>query len=150
MSTRKDWLSPATRFRLQPHVNEANQRLDLVVIMTTVKATIPVMKIASSLADGLNPHIWLLAFQVVPYPLPLEQPPFPPSFSERNLRRIATESHVESTFRLYLCRDRWQALTTILNPRSLVLIGTERNWWPTGEQRLARRLRFAGHRAILV
>ena len=65
------------------------------------------------------------------------------------LRVIADKSAVETIVRIYLCRDRWQALEQALRPRSVVVIGGRKRWWPTRESRLARRLRRAGHEVIL-
>jgi hypothetical protein len=42
---------------------------------------------------------------------------------------------------LYVCRDRWHMLASVLRPHSLVVIGVPRRWWPTREERVARKLR---------
>ena len=54
--------------------------------------------------------------QVVPYPLPLESPPVLIDWNERRFRVIADESPVETTVRIYLCRDRLETLTAVLKP----------------------------------
>jgi hypothetical protein len=48
-----------------------------------------------------------------------------------------------------MCRQRLQTLIALLPPRSLVVIGGHKSWWPTKEQRVARELRQAGHEVIL-
>jgi len=70
-------------------------------------------------------------------------------FSERRFRVIAAESPVETTVRLYLCRDRMETLAAVLEPHSLIVLGGRRRWWPTQEKRLVRKLRRAGHEVIL-
>jgi alkylated DNA repair dioxygenase AlkB len=62
---------------------------------------------------------------------------------------LAAESPVETTVRICLCRDRWEALEVLLEPRSLVVLGGRKRWWPTRESRLAQKLRRAGHEVIL-
>ena len=70
-------------------------------------------------------------------------------FSERRFSVIADKSPVETTVRLYLCRDRLETLTKVLSPHSLVVLGGRKRWWPTSEKRLAGKLRRAGHEVIL-
>ena len=100
------------------------------------------------MAGSLNGRIKLVAPQIVPYHLPLESPPVLLDFSEHRLREIATESPVETTVQIYLCRDSWETLKTVLAPHSLVVVGGKRRWWPTKEEKLARRLRRAGYEVI--
>jgi hypothetical protein len=61
---------------------------------------------------------------------------------------IAIESPVETIVRVFLCRDRLETLSMVLKPHSLVVVGGRGRWWPTAEERLARRLRRAGHEVI--
>jgi hypothetical protein len=105
---------------------------------------------AAALAKGLNSRITLFVSQAVPYSLPLEKPPVPLTFRERQLRAIAAQSPVETTVRLYLCRDPWQALTAALRPHSLVVVGVRRRWWPTRERTLVRKLRRRGYEVVLI
>jgi hypothetical protein len=55
---------------------------------------------------------------------------------------------VETTVRIYLCRDRVEALTAVLRPHSLIVIGNGGSWWPSEEKRMARKLRRAGHEVV--
>ena len=100
------------------------------------------------MASSLSARVTLLVPQVVPYPLPLETPPVLVDFSERRFRLIACQSPVETRVRIFLCRDRFEILNSVLSPRSLVVVGGRRRWWPTAERRLARKLRGAGHEVI--
>jgi hypothetical protein len=127
-----------------------NHRFDVVVIFTSSAATLAALKLVGTLVNGLNAHITLLAPQVVPYCLPLDCPPVFREFSERRLRDISTESLVQTTVRLYLCRDRWATLVAVLKKRSIIVIGGRTRWWPTKEQRLARDLRRYGHDVIFL
>jgi hypothetical protein len=142
-------LPPATRFPSDPDFAETEHRFDVAVAFTSHEASIPALKRATALASGLSARIILVVPQVVPYPLPLEMPPIPLVFSMRQFDKIVAESPVEITVRLYLCRDRWLTLASVLKPHSLVVIGLPRRWWPTREQRVARDLRHDGHKVIL-
>ena len=119
------------------------------MVFTSVAATLLALKEAAALASSLAARITLLVPQVVPYPLPLESPPVLVEFNERRFRVIASESSVETKVQIYLCRDQLEALTLVLNPSSLVVLGGPKRWWPTSERRLARKLRSAGHEVIL-
>ncbi len=135
--------------RATPSTGESEGRLRVAVVFTFGDATLAAMRRAGALADKLNGRITLIVPQIVPYPLPLESPPVLLDFSERRLRELAVESAVETTIRIYLCRDRIATLKSVLAPRSLVVVGGRRRlWWRTREQRLARQLRHAGHEVI--
>jgi hypothetical protein len=88
--------------------------------------------------------------QVVPHPLPLETPPVLVEFNENRFRVIASESPVETSVQIYLCRNRMEMLLRMLSPNSLVVIGGQKKWWPTSERLMARRLRQAGHKVIFI
>ena len=118
-------------------------------MFTSVPATLLALRRAASLASRLNAHITLVVPQLVPYPLPLTSPPVLVDFNERRFRVITSEIPVATTVRVYLCRDKMDALALALGPRSLVVVGTRRRWWPTPETRLASKLRHAGHHVIV-
>jgi hypothetical protein len=143
--------APATGRPHQQQTGETGRRLEIVVVYTSTKATAAALKKAGGLANRLSPHITLVVAQVVPYPLPLESPQVALDFSERRFREIASQSPVETTVRLYLCRNRLETLTAVLRPRSLVMVGghISRGWWPTREKRLVRELRRAGYEVIV-
>ena len=124
-------------------------RLHVAVVFTSTTATLAALKKAGALAESLSARITLVVPQIVPFPLPLESPPVLLDFSEQKFRQIAAESPVETTVHINLCRDRIETLRAVLPDRSVVVLGGRRRWWPTGEQRLARQLRRAGHEVIL-
>jgi hypothetical protein len=159
MGTRESTLPALKRLRAPavglpdpPQTCEIGCRLEIVVVYTSTEATIAALKNAGGLASRLSAHITLMVTQVVPYPLPLESPRVAIDFSKRRFREIASESPVETTVRLYLCRDRLETLNAVLRPRSLVIVGGHINrirWWPTREKRLVQKLRRAGHEVIV-
>jgi len=141
-------LAPATGRPQQPSTIEANQKLNISVVFTSVESTLAALKEAGGLASSLGARITLLVPQVVPYPLALETPPVLIEFNERRFRLIASESPVETSVRIYLCRDGFETLTNALNPGSIVVIGGQKRWWPTREKKLAQQLRRAGHEVV--
>jgi len=129
---------------------DTESRLEIFVVFTTLELTAAALKRASALACNLGARIVILAARVVPYPLALTTPPVQPSFDERRLRRIAAECSVETTVILCMCRDLWQSLTLALTPNALVVLGVRKRWWPTRETGLARKLRRAGYKVVVV
>jgi hypothetical protein len=125
-------------------------RLEVVVLHTDLKGTLRAVRAAAFLAQGLGARIRLLAPQVVPYILPLTSPPVPTGFTEQRLTSVASESPVETRIDIRVCRDVWDMLKFTLPPRSLIVLGARRHWWPTQESRLARRLRRLGHQILWV
>jgi hypothetical protein len=143
-------LVPAVGPSAPPAAEEADRKLNIAVVFTSVGSTLAALKEAGALASSLDARIRLLVPQVVAYPLPLESPPVLVEFNEHRFRVIARESLVETTVQVYLCRDRMELLLHMLSPNTLVVIGGRKRWWPTTEKLMARRLRQAGHKAILI
>jgi hypothetical protein len=141
-------LIPALARPERPSETGGGARLGVVVVFTSVESTIHALRRAGALATRLSAHITLVVPQVVPYPLPLTSPPVLLDFSERRFRVIAAESPVDTTVRLYLCRDEMETLAAVLEPHSLIVLGGRKRWWPTWEKRLARKLRRAGHEVV--
>jgi hypothetical protein len=141
-------LVPATRVPQPPAGREAESGLNISVVFTSVEATLAALKQAGSLASRLGAHITLVVAQVVPRPLPLDSPPVLIDWNESRFRVLAKETRVDTSVRIYLCRDRAETLLSALKPHSLVVIGGRKGWWPTRESRLARQLRQAGHEVI--
>jgi hypothetical protein len=142
-------LKPLTGHPAHSTAGETNRGLNISVVFTSVDATLAALKKAAGLASSLGAHITLLVPQVVPYPLPLESPPVLLDWNERRFRVIAAQSLVETTVQIYLCRDQLQALGIVLLPRSIVVMGARKRWWPTAETRLVRKLRLSGHEVIV-
>jgi hypothetical protein len=141
-------LSPVTR-RPAP-AEETQSSLEVAVAFTSPAATMAAFRKAGVLALHLNVRISLLVPQVVPYPAPLETPPVLLDFSEQWIREIAAQSPVQTAVHIYLCRDAADTLQSVLAPHSLVVIGGRKRWWPTREQKLARKLLRSGHEVIFI
>ena len=142
-------LIAATGVPARPAVENAESRLNIVVVFTSMDATAEALKRAGNLAESLGAHISLVVPQIVPYPLPLTSPPVLLDFQEKRFLEIASKSPVDVLVQLYLCRDARETLKKALSPHSLVVVGSRRRWWPASEARLARQLKRAGHEVIL-
>jgi hypothetical protein len=142
--------TPSVRRPERPPVEEAEPRLNVFVVFTSVEATLAALKQAGHLAAELGGRIILVALQVVPYPLPLTRPPVGIDWNERRLRLIAGESRVETIVNVHLCRDWQRTLENALGRHSLIVLGGRKRWWPTRESKLARSLRRAGHEVIFI
>jgi hypothetical protein len=141
-------LTPATGQPGRSPAEGTDKRLNIAVVFTSIEATLAALREAGTLAISLGARITLLVPQVVPYPLPLESPPVLVVFNERRFRVIASESPVSTNVQIYLCRDPFETLASVLSPCSLVVLGGPKRWWPTRERRLASKLRRAGHEVV--
>jgi hypothetical protein len=138
-------LAPATGHPSRPVAPETEQKLNINVVFTSIEATLAALKEAGALANSLGARIKLVVPQEVPYPLPLDSPPVLVEFNENRFRVMASESPVETSVQIYLCRDRLETLTSVLAPGSIVVLGGRKRWWPTKDELLARQLRRAGY-----
>jgi hypothetical protein len=141
-------LAPATGYPASPIAEEALQRLNVAVVFTSVESTLVALREAANLASDLGARITLIVPQVVPFSVPLETPPVLVEFAENRFRALANESPVETKVQICYCRDRLTALKSALKPGSIVILAGPKRFWPTKDQRLARRLRGAGFEVI--
>jgi len=132
----------------EPGIREEESTLNITVIFTSPESTIAALRKAGTLAESLSARITLVVPQIVPYPLPLASPPVLLDFQEERFRAIAARSPVDVTVQLYLCRDGTEILRRVLKPHSLIVVGGRQRFWPTAPNRLARKLRQAGHEVI--
>ena len=139
---------PATGCPAWSLSQERDNELNIAVLFTSVESTLAALKEAATLANQLSARIRLIVPQIVPYPLSLETPPVQLEFSKSRFRVMASESGVETSVQIVLCRDRFTALKSALQPGSIVVLGGPKRWWPTESQMLARRLRRAGYEVI--
>jgi hypothetical protein len=142
-------IAPVTGAPARPFTEETDSKLNISVVFTSVDATLAALKEAGNLASSLGGRITLIVPQIVPYPLPLTSPPVSVDFNERRLRVIASDCRVETRVSIYLCRDPLETLKSVLQPHSVVVVGSRKRWWPTAEKRLAAQLRRAGHEVVV-
>ena len=141
-------LRPATGHPAQPTQVEADQQLNIAVVFTSVESTLAALKEAGNLASSLGARIKLVVPQVVPRPLPLETPPVLVEFNENRFRVMASESPVETSVQIYLCRDRFETLTSALKPGSSWSSAGRSDGGRQKMKLLARQLRRAGYEVL--
>jgi hypothetical protein len=123
-------------------------KLEIQLVFTTLKSTRAALQTATRLAHDLDARVRLVATQVVPYPLPLDRPPVPVTFTKQRLEELAVSAARDTRIHVVLCRDQRQALQGLLAPGSLIVVGGKNRWWPTPERRLARWLQAQGHSVL--
>ena len=124
--------------------------LKITVIHTTPEGTFAALKLAGDLARDLSLRIGLLAVQLVPFRLPIEESIVSPAFLEQRQALLVARTGLgedEVNIRVCLARDRKAALATLLPPNSLVVIGGRRNWWRQ-ERNLEKWLLRMGHQVL--
>jgi hypothetical protein len=126
-----------------------NPELEVNLIYTRRPEAAESLDLACGLAQGLGARVTVHVTQVIPYPLELKSPQVPVHFTEQQLLAMAGEQPVETSIRIYLCRDLTETIRQVLKPDSVVIVGGRKRWWPTPERRLAAALRRDGHRVIL-
>ena len=142
-------VQPAAASPVRYRSDTSEPRLNISVVFTSAESTVAALKKAGSLADSLGARITLVVPQLVPYPRPLDEPPVHTEWNESRFEEIASQSSVETTVTIYLCRDRFRTLNAVLRTGSIVVVGCRNSRWPTSEVRLARKLRELGHEVIL-
>ena len=121
----------------------------VVIPYTTPELTTAALRHAGVCSD-LNVHVSLVDIQVVPFPCSLDQPPIDKEFSERRLRDLLTESQLPGSAELLYARDWFDGFCRLLEPKSLVIVGSKKRLWRTREDRLASALVKAGHQVMLL
>jgi hypothetical protein len=122
------------------HVEEKPQ-LAIHVAYTSEPETMAALRHAAKLATGLGARLLVVAPQVVPYGVDLDQPPVRPEFTAERMLRLAAEAGVEADVHVVLCRDRMEGLESVLGTNAVVI---------AGEKKLANQLTKRGHQVLLV
>ena len=126
------------------------RRLEVTVIFTSAEPTIAAIDRACALLSGLGGSVSLVDAQIVPYPLGLGEPPVSLDFLKQRLQAITNKSQLDIAAYVYLCRSPLEMLLSLLAPGSIVVIGCWKNWWPSWERKLAKRLVRAGIHTLLI
>jgi hypothetical protein len=87
------------------NVDKSDRRLPLVVVLKSGEATVLALKKAGILASRLHARVELIVTQIVPYPLPLDQPPVHPNLFLRRLCALARETPVETPSACFVPRS---------------------------------------------
>src|SRR5262245_60445212 len=129
--------------------SDGTASLTVVIPYTTPELTKAALRHAGVCTD-LNVHVSLVDIQIVPFPCPLDQPPIDKEFSEQRLRDLLMESQLPGSAEVLYARDWLDGFRRVLEPKSLVILGTKRRWLRTREEKLARALVNEGHQVMLL
>src|SRR6266568_1521721 len=140
----------SSKITSDPAPVESPADLQVVIPHRSPQLTRAALRYAVNLAKDLNVRLRLVDVYVVPYGVPLDEPPVNPKYLTRRIRTLAEESTLPVSAEVVYTRDWEQGLRRVLPPASLVLFAIIRSWWPTSEKRLAARLRRQGHQVIWV
>ena len=124
--------------------------LQVFVPFTSPKLTKTALAQAAMLTRNLRAQITLFAVHVVPFPVPLDKPNVSAAFLERKLVAVARGAGSAVRVRVAFARDAEYGYHQVLIPNSLVVMASQKRWWPTAEVKLARSLVRAGHSVALL
>ena len=148
MRTIRPFGSESAAFRRIPETL-GDSELRVNVLFTDDEGTRTALKQAVDLASGLDAATRIIVPYIVPFPLPLNDPPVPLNFTCERIQCLAGSVGADPYVDLYLCRDRVDLLQKILPPESIIVIGARKRWFPTRAERIARRLRKQGCDVLL-
>jgi hypothetical protein len=134
----------------EPQYIRHDSELSIFVVFTSINWTLKALEKAREIAGPLGARIVVVAVQVVPFPLPLDEPPVPMEFVIRRFEDRANELPEGAQVSAYLCRNPMEALNRVLIPHCPVVMGVNKGWWPNRDERLAMKLRRAGYNVTLV
>jgi hypothetical protein len=123
---------------------------EIIIVFTDAHGTKAALTAADRLVHGLDLRLTLIIARIVPYPLPLQCPPVPVEFVEREMVELARGLDAEITIHILLCRNRNEAVRRALRRESLVVMGTGNIRSRFDHRNLVRLLRAEGLRLILV
>lgn len=120
---------------------EQPRQLAIYVAFTSDRETTAALRHAAKLAAGLGARLSIVAPQVVPYGVDLDQPPVSPDFTAAKMLRLAADAGVAADVHVVLCRDRMEGLDSVLGTNAVVI---------AGENKLSRQLSKRGHHVLVV
>ena len=129
---------------------EVSPQLCVSVLFTDVPSTLKALAKAGHLAVGLKASIDVIAPVVVPYPLPVGETPVNEKHLVRRLRTIACGMSVPTRINLVYCRDRSDAIRSLLKPDTVLVMAWKKRLLFDRTLRLANELRRDGYHVITV
>ena len=120
------------------------------VLFTDLEETLGAVRVARRLASAIGGGVTVIHFRSIGFGAPLEHPAgLSPVETEAFRARLAAED-CDARVRVCLCRDARQAIRSVIDGRSLIVIGGRRRWWPTPSNRWRRMLEAQGYLVVFV
>ena len=115
------------------------------VLFTNLEETLRAVRVAGRLASAIGGGVTVIHFRSIGFGAPLEHPAgLSPVETDAFRARLAAED-CDARVRVCLCRDTRQAIRSVIDGHSLVVIGGRRGWWPTPSNRWRRMLEEEGY-----
>jgi hypothetical protein len=123
---------------------------EVYVLFTGFTETLSAVRVASQLASAVGGGVTVVHFRPIGFLMPLDHPSgLSPVETDAFKAGLAAEA-CDARVRVCLCRDPRQALRSVIDRQSLVVIGGRRGWWPTASHRWRRTLEQAGYVVVSV
>jgi hypothetical protein len=124
--------------------------LKVTVIHTHPEGTLAALRLARDLTRDLGLRLGLVALQLVPFRLPIEEPMVSTHFLRQRQSLLVANaglSEGEVDIQVLLCRNERKALALCLSSRSVIVVGGRRRWWRP-ERKLEKWLLRMRHRVL--
>lgn len=123
---------------------------EVYVLFTGFTETLSAVRVASQLASAVGGGVTVVHFRPIGFLMPLDHPSgLSPVETDAFKAGLAAEE-CDACVRVCLCRDPRQALRSVIDRQSLVVIGGRRGRWPTASHRWRRTLEQAGYVVVSV
>lgn len=118
------------------------------VIATGIEGTRAALTAGVPLARGARARLVVLVPQVVPYPIPVDDPVDGTAFTERRYRDLLREANGEGEVTVCLCRTPGDVLQAIPPASTVVVGGSSGGVLASREERLSHQLTRLGHHTV--
>ncbi|HEY0796885.1 MAG TPA: hypothetical protein VGD64_14025 [Acidisarcina sp.] len=126
-------------------------KIPVTVVFTSIEGTLAALNAAARLSKDLAAQVVVLATEVVSLRYLYQGLSDSMNFYQRLCEAMVKEAQLQDVaIEVHLCRRQVDCLEARLRPRSIVLIGARKCWWPWRERQLERALRGRGFEALLV
>jgi len=120
------------------------------VLYTDVEETLCAVRVADQLASAIGGGVTVIHFRMFGFAEPLDHPAgLSPVETDAFKARLAAVD-CDARVRVCLCRNAREALRSVLDRHSLVVIGGRRRWWPTPSNHWRRMLEAEGYVVVFV
>jgi hypothetical protein len=120
------------------------------VLYTNPEDTLGAARVARRLASAMGSGVTVVHFRSIGFGSPLEHPAgLSPVETDAFRARLAAEIG-DVRVRVCLCRNAREAIRSVIDESSLVVIGGRRGWWPTYSNRWRRMLEEDGYPVVYV
>jgi hypothetical protein len=120
------------------------------VLYTDVEETLCAVRVADQLASAIGGGVTVIHFRMFGFAEPLDHPAGPSPVEAAAFTAGLAAEDCDARVRVCLCRDARQAIRSVIDRHSLVVIGGRRRWWPTPSSRWRRTLEEEGYAVVFV